>query len=352
MAALNPFTVTTVPDPVVGGVYKYRGTWYEFLGKNPPGRFTQIYLSFKVLGPSVTWNQALARECVRGGASRRVDKYAACLGADGAICCVEARQCDGVLKRQEWVRDAVGAAPLATGLGATGFKGFGVGVRGWPEHLGNAAWQVLAVRDAGSVPNALVLVVCNVRKCVDESVFKRRKTVAANSAIRAAKRKWLGEKVGFVEKRSMCRAVGSVCCEEWTTVCLQWQCTGDEDGARRARECLAGVCTDWPVIAHARHGNTVAWAVGTKLATQSGRRAVDAKILLTKDGGGGLAAKVAEAARRDGERRDARAAWVVCARDKLWQARGLVLIGGAGQRFAQAARPVRGLHAPARRQTL
>ena len=60
MAALNPFTVSmdppqvpsTVPEPVVGGVYKHRGIWYEFLGKIPPGRFTQIYLSFKILGPS------------------------------------------------------------------------------------------------------------------------------------------------------------------------------------------------------------------------------------------------------------------------------------------------------------
>ena len=60
MAALNPFTVSmdppqvpsTVPEPVVGGVYKHRGMWYEFLGKTPPGRFSQVYLQFRGLLPS------------------------------------------------------------------------------------------------------------------------------------------------------------------------------------------------------------------------------------------------------------------------------------------------------------
>ena len=60
MSAFNPFTVSmdapgapaTVPEPVKGGIYKHRGIWYDFLGKSKPGRFSDIYFSFRVLWPS------------------------------------------------------------------------------------------------------------------------------------------------------------------------------------------------------------------------------------------------------------------------------------------------------------
>jgi len=49
MAAANPFNVNVVPDPVGGGVYKYQGVLYEFLGTTPAGYFSQVYFHFRLL---------------------------------------------------------------------------------------------------------------------------------------------------------------------------------------------------------------------------------------------------------------------------------------------------------------